>query len=413
MKAPVYILIVIVLFSGCKKQKGAGISMPSLNETYDRYDKKPFGAFVAYNHAKLLFGDPYIETILDPFDEAWIKMTKYDRARPSLYLLVTKNLMVTPAEAAAMLSYVKEGNDLFISADYIDDALLDKLEVQIERDSEFVKEANGIMQQTSVKAVSQADSNTFNYYYYPFLNHFVGFDPDYTRVLGVNEAGQPDYIVRFIKKGRIYLHAGPRSFSNYFLLKDNNHAYLEKVLSYLRTDLDNIYWDAYYQKKTYRRKSESDSATGGDDEFSSFNVIMKNPSLRAAFWLTLTALILYVLFNIKRKQRVIKEIPPLANNSVVFTETVGRLYLQKKDNKNIAEKMITYFYEYIRNKYFLNTGKVNDELIVSLSGKSGMDINETRELFAMIKNIHAKPDVNDTELLSLNHRIQNFYKIKS
>ncbi|MFN8247216.1 MAG: hypothetical protein U0T56_12660 [Ferruginibacter sp.] len=38
---------------------------------------------------------------------------------------------------------------------------------------------------------------------------------------------------------------------------------------------------------------------------------------------------------------------------MAFTETIARLYLQKKDNKNIADKMIMYFNEFIRTHYFL------------------------------------------------------------
>jgi hypothetical protein len=67
------------------------------------------------------------------------------------------------------------------------------------------------------------------------------------------------------------------------------------------------------------------------------------------------------LFDSKRRQRIIKPLQPNINTSVAFTETVGRLYLQKKDNRNIADKMITYFLEHIRNQYFLNTNQLNDE----------------------------------------------------
>jgi predicted nucleic acid-binding protein len=118
------------------------------------------------------------------------------------------------------------------------------------------------------------------------------------------------------------------------------------------------------------------------------------------------------LVNIKRKQRVINEIKPNTNTSVTFTETVGRLYLQKKNNKNIAEKMITYFYEHIRNNYFLNTNQVNNEFMNSLSRKSGVSIELTQKLFSTIDKINAGKNVNDIELLRLNELIQKFYKNK-
>src|SRR5438045_9595527 len=110
------------------------------------------------------------------------------------------------------------------------------------------------------------------------------------------------------------------------------------------------------------------------------------------------------------KQRIINEIQPNINNTVNFTETVGMLYLQKKNNKNISEKMITYFYEHIRNKYFLNMSQVNKDFINTLSAKSGVSIELTQKLFNTIDHVQAQENVSDPELLSLNELIQNFYK---
>jgi hypothetical protein len=92
---------------------------------------------------------------------------------------------------------------------------------------------------------------------------------------------------------------------------------------------------------------------------------------------------------------------------------VGRLYLQKKNNKNIAEKMITYFYEHVRNKYFLNTNEINGQFIITLAGKSGFGKEETEKLFNMISAIQATESVEDEELLELNEHLQKFYKNKS
>ncbi len=103
----------------------------------------------------------------------------------------------------------------------------------------------------------------------------------------------------------------------------------------------------------------------------------------------------------KRKQKVIDIIKPNKNTTVAFTETVGRLYLQHKNNRNIAEKIITYFYEYLRKKYFINTSVINTEFINALSGKSGVPKNETEELFGLISNIQKQEEVTDDDLLEL------------
>ena len=133
---------------------------------------------------------------------------------------------------------------------------------------------------------------------------------------------------------------------------------------------------------------------------------MKHPPLKAAFWLSLLLLLMYILFGGKRVQRIIQQLKPNENTTVTFTETIGRLYLQKKDNKNIADKMITYFNEYIRN----TTNHINDDFIVMLSRKSGVDRDKVDTIYRTITAAQRSNEVNDYQLLSLQEQIQQFYK---
>jgi hypothetical protein len=352
-----------------------------------------------------------------PFDKEWDNIQNYSSETDySLYILITKDLSLTSNAAIAMANFVKEGNDLFIAADYIDMQLQAQLDFNAMREAEIAKELHGYMHSTFVRMDFGNDfkAPTYRYYYYPFLNSFNEYDSSQAKVLGVNEQGKPNYIVMFIGKGRLYLHAAPRAFSNYFLLTNNNYQYLENVLSYLRSQPKNIYWDEYYSSQDVSRKKKvSGNGNNNKDPFSSLKVIKQNPPLLWAFWLSIIALLLYILVNIKRRQRVINELEPNTNTTVAFTETVGRLYLQKKNNKNISEKMITYFYEHIRNNYFLNTGTINNDLIETLSRKSGVAIDLTQELFIAIDAMQSSSNVTDDELVVLNEMIRKFYKYKS
>jgi hypothetical protein len=398
------------MFTACYQGKHV---LPSLNETYRKSDKQPFGSFIAYEEFKHLFNDRYIETVTDPFDEEWNNIKDYsDDNKYSLYFLVAKNLVLNDNEVKAFMEYVNAGNDLFISADYIDSRLLENINCNTERSGEILDESKGLMHQTNVSMYFDNDfkSPKYQYYYFPFLNTISNYDTAFARVLGENEINQPNYVILFSGKGRIYLHVAPRIFSNYFLLSGNNHLYLENVISYLRSDPKNIYWDEYYKNTSPGRKKNKRNKD--DDNFSSLSVINQNPSLRWAFWLVVAGLILYLLFNIKRKQRVINIIKPNANTTVNFTETVGRLYLQKQDNKHIAEKMITYFYEHIRNNYFISTAIINDEFINALSGKSGASKETTGRLCKLIEQTQSSEELDDEDLLKLNAQIENFYKNK-
>lgn len=388
------------------------LRIPSLAESYRKTDKLPFGSFIAYQGFKSEFSNYWINIADRPFPKTWNDLQNESTNNYSLYFLITKNLLLSVDEVNAMVEYVKAGNDLFISADYVDEKLLDALYCNVNRNEEVISEVNGKMQDTYVSMFYGNDFNSpkYSYYYFPFLNYFNKYDPSITRVLGVNELNLPNYIVIFSGRGRLYLHLAPRIFSNYFLLTKNNYHYFENATAYLRFNPQYVYWDEYYKEFSSTRNKNN---LNHDDNFSSLQMIRQNPPLLWAFYLALAGILLFILFTIKRKQRKIEVIKPNKNTTVEFAETIGRLYLQHKDNRNISEKIITYFYEYLRKKYFINTTVINKDFINSLAGKSGASVKETSELFDLINRIQQEEDVKDDQVLSLNEKIENFKKPKT
>ena len=385
--------------------------LPSLDETYRHTDTQPFGSFIAFKGLKSEFPEYWINIADQPFTDTWQRFQKDTDSTYSLYLLITKNLILNDEEANAMMDFVKAGNDLFISADFIDHKLLEPLNCTVDRKDEIVHEVNGKMNNTSISISYGKDINSseFEYFYFPFLNYFNNYDTATTRVLGVNEKGLPNYIVLFYGKGRFYLQLAPRAFSNYFLLTGNNYHYFESATAYLRFNPQYVYWDEYYNN--YSSTRNKNNFKDGND-FSTLKVINQNSSLVWAFYIGIACILLFTLFNLKRKQRQIRVIPPVKNDSVAFTETIGRLYLQQKHNRNVAEKIITYFYEYLRKKYFIATDNINKDFINSLAKKSGIGQNETIELFECIEKIQSGENVSDEDLFSLNQKVENFKKEK-
>ena len=386
-------------------------NLPPLTESYRKTDKLPFGSFIAYKGFESEFKSYWINTMNEPFDRSWLEMKSDSgfESKYSLYFLVAKNLVLSEEEANAMMQFVEAGNDLFVSAEYVDIKLQKALHCTVDRRRAMVSEAGGKMGDTFVSMYYGNDfqSQKYSYYYFPFSAFINTYDSSVTRILGVNEQNLPDYAVLFHGKGRFYLHVAPRAFSNYFLLTKNNYQYFEYVTAYLRFDPQYVYWDEYYKnisasdfKNTDRRRNKN--------EFSSLSVIRQHPSLWWAFCIGVSGILLFMIFNTKRKQRPIKIIKPHSNTTVAFAETIGRLYLEQKNNKNIADKMITYFYEYLRRKYFINASSVDGYFINNLSGKSGISLTEIKQLFETIQKIKMQDEVSDEELLELNAGIEKF-----
>lgn len=323
----------------------------------------------------------------------------------SLYVNVSKYFFTSRSDNESILEYVSRGNNMFISSEYIDPGLLDTLGVKMPGNAGFRRSFLPDLRYTSVLVHPDIyrDSSLFTYFYVPFDNHFVSFDSSVTRVLGRNESGEPNFLLIFYGSGRIYLHCEPRAFSNYFLLQKDNYKYMQHAFSFMPSVPEHVYWDDYYNKKN--KPSVKGNKSG-------LAVLSQYPAMSRAFWLLLLLLILYVLFEGKRRQRIVPVITPGLNTTVAFTETVGMLYLQKKDNRNIADKMITYFLEHIRNHYFLNTSQLDDSFFESLSRKANVSKPGVEKLFSTIHSIQQEADVQDEKLLLLNQQIEQFYKNK-
>ena len=117
---------------------------------------------------------------------------------------------------------------------------------------------------------------------------------------------------------------------------------------------------------------------------------------------------LYILFNGKRRQRIIPVIPPVQNASIAYTQAIAGLYLAEKNNKLIAEKMITYFNEFVRSHYFISAQHARD--IGLVSRKSGIPVEKVQALYSTMEAVQITEELSDFELLTLNDQIQYFHK---
>lgn len=398
-----YGLIVMLLaaFASCGK-KGA-VKLPDMNRNYSKRSTKPFGTFVAFRMLAEKYKQTGVETLSGNFYKNWVNHLSGIR---SLYVAVSKRVLLSDKDLTAMMYYVANGNQVFLAAEYIDKTLLDTLGVQVESNSLVSLFQNQVATagQMRYSTLQLNDSSFFGkkrygIFYYPFEDHFVKTDSLKVNILGLNDGGDPDYISVVYGKGRFFFHLHPQSLSNYFLLSKNNKEYAENAFSYFPADRYSVYWDDYF--RLGQQPNES---------FSSFAVFMKYPMLKWALLMAIALMLLYIAFGSKRRQRPVPVKNKNANASISFVETIGRLYLQKKDNHNIAHKMITYFMEQIRSQHYLNTSQLNAEFFSSLAKKTGVEETIVKDFFQFISKLQDAEKVTDEQLLELNNRMQFFIK---
>lgn len=374
-----------------------------MRHSYAKSSKKPFGTYTAYS----MFRSKYRFSDIDVLEKPFSENLQYPLGnKQTLYAVISRRVLLSEKDRDAILEYAAKGNQVFISAEYIDAQLLDTLDLNVQyvtMNSLFQQQADttGPMRHTSVsvRRHDSAKAALYGFFYYPFEAHFLRPDESDAVILGRNDEGSPNYVSVIHGNGRFFFHLNPEAFSNYYLLSAENKRYAEEVFSYLPSERKIVYWDDYYRIGRSPNKS-----------FSLFDVFLNNPMLKAALLLFLLLLILYISFASKRKQRAIPIKPVNSNASISFVETIGRLYLQKKDNQNIAHKMTTYFLEHIRTKYYLNTAHLNAEFFSSLARKSGVDETEVKQFFQFIQQLQESGEVTDIQLLEYNNRMQQFFK---
>lgn len=339
-------------------------------------------------------------------DKSFTEAVKQIDGGRNLYMIVADQVFLQPNDLESMLNYVSNGNRLFIAAGYIDGSLLDTLQL-------LPKDANGVfslftnpdsanlMRYSSVSLQNKTlhGAADYGFYYYPMTAWFQRYDSSATTVLGLNDKLMPNYVAVKHGNGIFFIHLHPEVFSNYFLLKENNKEYFEKMMSYVNDNRKTIYWDNFYRVGLFTEK-----------EFSVFGVFLKYPPLKWALFLALATILLYILIGSKRKQKPIPVLVLNSNSSVSFVETIGRLYLQNKDHHNIVHKMVTYFLERVRNQYYLNTSQFTSEFFSSLSRKSGVVEPEVKHLFQYISQLQEASEISDLQLLELHNKMLPFFK---
>ena len=397
-----YLFFCLIIFAFCCGCNIGNANKPNLKETYSYKSNEAFDASFNYQLLKAA----YPKTSIQVKDESIAKIAAWSGDTAALYISIAKKYYVDDANAEALLNFVYKGNSAFIAAGEIDSVLLNKMYCTQYTVTNGYSDIPLEFSNTKLSlnsALCTYKDTAFKYYYLPMLNAFPLINDRHARVIGYNQNKATNFIVFFWGKGRLYLHAEPRAFSNYFLMSNKNHRYAIQVLQMLPQFPEHVYVDDYYNKRDYKSASNSPSF---------LNTLLKNPPLAWAFFIVLGLLLLYILINGKRRQQVIPIIKPTENSSVAYAEAIAGLYLRQDSNSSIAEKQIMYFNEGIRASYFITPSVHDASYLQLLSKKSGVPLEEITALYSFMETIKATAKVTDEDLTLLNKKLASFQKKK-
>ena len=419
--------VLALLLAGCRHhaKKTSGIDW-SVSLSHEK--TTPYGSSIAYESLPDYFPHARREPLSKRFHYTAIDRHMYGgRDSASLLVLLGLGCHLTDDEWTSLLRFASEGNEVFLLSSNLDARLQKALHIGKAR-SHNEEQALGPYHdgREGLHALRLATDSSRSYgyvgrsigsYFYSARENDNGekeqaFDADDQPDAALNQArmeamiherpnvlgtahGKPDFLRYGVGKGHITLHAAPLVLSNYFLLQPGNRAYLDGIWHSFPANISAVYWNEYFQRTT---------------EKSSLSVLFKYPATRWALIIALCTLLLYVLFGLKRRQRVVPVIPPAENTSVVFAETVGRLYFNKGNHANLAVKMVQHFLEWVRSNYYLDTAKLDEDFMRRLAAKSGRPEAEVAILLARIHELRLGAPVSSEYLYQLHQEFEKFYR---
>ncbi|WP_333818921.1 DUF4350 domain-containing protein [Ohtaekwangia sp.] len=362
--------------------------------TFHRNHKIPFGGYALSELIHDLFPEQRVlqnnATIYELYDTIH---------QPVNFISISTDFSPPDDDVNALLKNVARGGSALISAHGFYGKFADTLKIGTS-DYYFENEHRHFLtdkEDSSRLRFTNIALHDTGVYIYPRKNIHERFilrsDSLHAKAVAENDVHLPVTLAIPWGKGTIILNCTPMTFTNAYLLSGDNSRFAATTLSYL--PVNDVIWTEYYH-------------LGRMEATTPLRFILNTESLRWAYFITILSIIVFILFEVKRKQRIIPVIKPLGNTTLEFVKTIGNLYYQQGEHKDLAEKKIHYLFEQIRTKYWLGTSRLDDNFIVALSKKSGKPEDEVRSLIMLIRLIQSQPQIAVDRLIDLNEKIEKF-----
>lgn len=408
------LLVVLVLLVATSKNK---VKKKTLDEriTLSKQDKIPYGTYAAYHSLNYLFPQAIIsDNSYEP--GYWDSLSKYESKQA--LLIITRNFAPDVTEMEKLIAFAENGNDVFISAGKFSVTALDMMDCSLKSPASTLSGPAVFLKDSLKVYLDKEWLGAASPYQYPGRTsgvHFFKLDSNIVDVLGTDENQFPNFIKLYAGKGNFYVHTDPFVFTNYFLLHKQNMEYFEKALSVIPADVTRVVWDEYYlnKKEKHARQSNENSNPKKRGWLATLmNVKNGNgdKSFGAAFWVLAAVLLLYVLMNMRRKQRYIPLMRQPQNESLDFVRTIGRLYYDKGDHKNLCRKMASFFLEHVRSRYQLPTGLLNEAFVKNLLYKSGAEADNVATIVTFINGMDGLEEISGEQLTAFYNQLEKFYQ---
>lgn len=395
-KYKIQIGIVLVLFIGLVAIEYITPKPQDWTPSFAKDDKIPYGNYVMFKLLPNFFPDQEIVVNEHSFYEEKSYNENFLSENENIILIARSYNKMDSLDSEILLQHVKKGGTIFMATQTYSSLIKKRLDISTAPQFSFWETSDSSMLQVNLlHPALRADSS----YTFPKRRthfYFDQIDASTSFALGEQLDSSFNYIRIPYGKGNFLLHSQPELFSNYNIVYANNADYIATALSYL--PVRKTVWDEYYHNNSLKKQN-------------SLRYIFSQSSLHAA-WLFLLALtVLYVIFEGKRRQRIIPIITAPRNYSLEFITTIGRLYFHRRDNKDLAVKKFTFLQEHIRSKYRVNIQETKPNDAIELAKQLDINPQYSKKLFSHYYILNEKKQISNSELVAFYELIEEFYVV--
>lgn len=382
-------LIVVYVFYEIQKPRPE-----NWTPTYNFVDQDAFGGNALYQLSPALFKGEELRS----YFKTLFELNEEDD--PQNLLVIANQLAFNKEETELLLNWAHDGKTVLVAAQSFDGFLADTLSLNAREEAVFFsfspKDISAALA-GEVKERITWDQQVFDY---PYLGALASFDRPNSeiKVLAKNGQNRPVLMKYPHGKGAIYLSSMPLAFTNYFTLLPETTTYTEGLMRLFPSEEVPLHIE-YYQMGRLASGSQ-------------IRALLREPALRMATYVLMGVLLIFLVFQAKRRQRIIPTLAGNPNLSLEFVSTLGSLYYRQLDHQNLLKKRILYWKEYVRTHYYLNTSHLDEAFVNELANKSGKSKAAIQALTNRVVVVEEGKNLTGENVMKdLENRLNEFYGI--
>ncbi|MCR5241293.1 MAG: DUF4350 domain-containing protein [Prevotella sp.] len=356
----------------------------SWTPTFRHTDKQPFGSCLFDSLLSSTMPKGYTVT-----DSSLYQLAK-DSLQPRGILVVADEMNLIPAEVNAIFSMANNGSHVMLVAHGVGDFMCNRLGIRMwgygnsfdlqnfvkynkERESfEWVSEENGYKPRRFMV-------------FKPLITRKFNFETDsldnvIRPCLDQQATLRHDAVSATFRQGKGYITfcSLPLLFTNYGIVDQDNATFSLRLLTLMK-DLPVVRTEAYCPQ------------TSDEVQQSPLRYAISQPPLRWALYTLMVGALLFLIFEGRRRQRVIPIEKAPENHSLEFIHLVGSLYYHSRERRSLVVRKWTYFAEELRRNIHLDVADASEDDVTlpTLARLTTIDEQEIRTLVLQLRQLVA------------------------